>query len=55
MSTIFKSGLYSNFSNSTIINRSKQVSHSKLDTISVIFKHPFPNPSAPKIQCDSIA
>ena len=48
MSTIFKSGLYSTFSNSTIINKSKEASHSKQETISVIFTHPFPNPSAPQ-------
>ena len=46
MSTIFKSGLYSSFSNSTIANKKQQVSHSKQETISVIFTHPYPNPSA---------
>ena len=47
MGTIFKSGLYGNFSNSTIMNiKKKQVSHSKQETISVIFMHPSPNPSA---------
>ena len=45
MSTIFKSGLYSTFSNSTIMNKNKQVSHSK-ETIRVIFTHPSPNLSA---------
>ena len=40
MSTIFKSGLYSTFSNSTIMNKNKEVSHSKQETISVIFTHP---------------
>ena len=48
MSTIFKSGLYSTFSNSTIMNKNKQVSHSKQETISVFFTHPSPNPSAPQ-------
>ena len=49
MSTIFTMGLYSTFSNSTIMNKDlKQVSHSKQETISVIFTHPSPNPSAPK-------
>ena len=46
MSTIFKSGMYSTFSNSTIVNKNKQVNHSKQETISVIFTHPSPNPSA---------
>ena len=40
MSTIFKSGLYSTFSNSTITNKNKEVSHSKQETISAIFTHP---------------
>ena len=44
----FKSGLYSTFANSTIMNKDKQVSHSKQETISIIFTHPSPNPSAPK-------
>ena len=50
MSTIFKSGLYSTFSNSTIIimNKNKQVSHSKQEKISVILTHPSPNSSAPQ-------
>ena len=48
MSTIFKSGLDSTFSNSTIMNKNKQMSHSKQETISVIFTHSFPNPSAPQ-------
>ena len=48
MSTIFKSGMYSTFSNSTIVNKNKQVNHSKQETISVIFTHPSPNPSAPQ-------
>ena len=39
MSAIFKSRLYSTFSNSTIMNKNKQVIHSKLETISVIFTH----------------
>ena len=31
------------------MNKSKQVSHSKhQEMISIIFMHPFPNPSAPK-------
>ena len=31
------------------MNKCKQVSHSKRqETISIIFAHPFPNPSAPK-------
>ena len=47
MSTIFKSELYSTFSNSTIMNKNKQVSHSKQGTIS-----PPPIPLLPKIQCD---
>ena len=46
MSTIFESGLYSTFSNST--KKDKQVSHSKQETISIIFTHPSPKPSAPK-------
>ena len=46
MSTIFKSGLYSTFSNFTTVNEKKQVSHSKQETISVIFTHPSPNPFA---------
>ena len=41
-----KSGLYSTFANSTIMNKDKQVSHSKQETISIIFTHPSPNPSA---------
>ena len=44
----FKSGLYSTFSNATIMNKDKQVSHSKQEIISIIFTHPYPNPSAPK-------
>ena len=44
----FKSGMYSTFSNSTIVNKNKQVNHSKQETISVIFTHPSPNPSAPQ-------
>ena len=48
MSTIFKSGMYSTFLNSTIVNKNKQVNHSKQETISVIFTHPSPNPSAPQ-------
>ena len=32
--------LYSNSSNSTIMNKKKQVSHSKQETISIIFTHP---------------
>ena len=49
MSTIFTLGLYSTFSNSTIMNKDlKQVSHSKQEIISIIFTHPYPNPSAPK-------
>ena len=47
MNTIFKSGLYNTFSNSTIMNENKEVSHSKQETISVIFTHPSLNPSAP--------
>ena len=47
MSTIFKSGLYSTFSNSSIMNTNEQVSHCKQETRSVIFTHPSPNPSAP--------
>ena len=39
MSTIFKSGLYSTFSNSTIMNKNKEVSHFKQETISVFFTH----------------
>ena len=58
MSTIFKSGLYSTFSNSTIMNKSKEVSHSKQETISVIFTHPSLNLSAPQnivgFQCHAI-
>ena len=46
MSTIFKSGLYSTFSNSTITTN-EQVSHCQQETRSVIFTHPSPNPSAP--------
>ena len=30
------------------MNKSKQVSHSKKETMSVIFTHPVPNPSAPQ-------
>ena len=30
------------------MNESKQVSHYKQETISIIFMHPSPNPSAPK-------
>ena len=30
------------------MNKSKQVSHSKQETISIIFTHPYPNPSVPK-------
>ena len=30
------------------MNKDKQVSHSKRETISIIFTHPSPNPSAPK-------
>ena len=48
MSAIFGSGLYSTSSNSTIMNKNKQVNHSKQETISVIFTHPSPNPSAPQ-------
>ena len=48
MNNIFKSGLKSNFSNSTVMKKSKQVSHSKQETISAIFTHPSPNPSAPQ-------
>ena len=48
MSTIFKSGLYSTFSNSTIMNKNKQVSHSKQEKISVILTHPSPYSSAPQ-------
>ena len=44
-SAIFESGLYSTSSNSTIMNRNKQVNHSKQETISVIFTHPSPNQS----------
>ena len=33
------SGLYSNFSNSTIMNKSKQVVHSKQETKSVVFTY----------------
>ena len=43
MSTIFKSGLYNTFSNSTILNKNKQVSHCEL-----YCTHPSPNPSAPQ-------
>ena len=49
MSTIFKSGLYSTISNSTIMNKTKQVSHSKQETISVISRTPTPIPLPPKI------
>ena len=42
MSTIFESGLYGNFSNPAIMNKSKQVGHSKQETISVIFTRYFP-------------
>ena len=48
MSAIFGSGPYSPSSNSTIMNKNKQVNHSKQETISVIFTHPSPNPSAPQ-------
>ena len=48
MSAIFGSGLYSTSSNSTIMNENKQVNHSKQETISAIFTHPSPNPSAPQ-------
>ena len=48
MSAIFGSGPYSPSSNFTIMNRNKQVNHSKQETISVIFTHPSPNPSAPQ-------
>ena len=50
MSTFFKSGLYATFLNPTIMNKIKQGSHSKQETISVIFTHPSPNPSAPQSQ-----
>ena len=30
------------------MNKNKQVSHSKKETMSVIFTHPVPNPSAPQ-------
>ena len=43
MSTIFKSGLYSTFSNSTIMNKNKEVSHSKQETT-----HPSLHLSAPQ-------
>ena len=46
MSTIFKSELYSTYSNSTIANEKKEVSNSNQETISVIFTDPSPNPSA---------
>ena len=46
MSTIFKSELYSTYSDSTIANKKKEVSNSNQETISVIFTHPYPNPSA---------
>ena len=46
MTTILKSGLYSTFSNSTIVNKNKQVSHSKQEAMGVIFTHPSPNPLA---------
>ena len=37
MSTIFKSGLYSTFSNATIVNKNNsEVSHSKREAINVI-------------------
>ena len=49
MSTIFKSGLHSSFSNSNFMNNNKQVSDSKQETISVIFTHPPPIPLLPKI------
>ena len=39
--------MYSNFSNSIIMNRNKQVSYSKQETKSVIFMHLSPNLSAP--------
>ena len=52
MNTIFKSGLCSTFSNSSIMNKNKQVSHSKQETISVIFTHPSPNLLLSKIQHD---
>ena len=35
-----RSTVYSNSSNSTIMNKKKQVSHSKQETISIIFTHP---------------
>ena len=40
--------MYSTFSNSTIMNKDKQVSHCKQETMSIIFMHPSPKPSAPK-------
>ena len=48
MSTIFKSGLYSNYSNSTIMNKNKQVSLSKQEPISIT--NPSPNPCPPPPQ-----
>ena len=48
MSVIVGSGPYSPSSNSTIMNKNKQVNHSKQETISVIFTHSSPNPSAPQ-------
>ena len=48
MSTIFKSGLYSTFSNSTIMNKNKQVSHSISGNNKRYFHAPLPQiPSAP--------
>ena len=47
-----ESGLYNNFSNSTIMNKNKQVSHSKQETINVVFTHPSPTPLPPRIKCD---
>ena len=58
MSTILKSGLYSTFLNSTIMNNNKEVSHSKQETVSVIFTHPSLILSAPQniasFQCHAI-
>ena len=49
MSAIFGSGLYSTSLNSTIMSKNKQVNRSKQETMSVIFTHPSPNPSAPQL------
>ena len=44
------------FSNCTIMNKSKQGSHSKYEIVSIIFTYPTTNPSPPppQIKCDGI-